>query len=284
MLILELMNIKNNIKALIFDLDGTLLSTKKAVAPKTLESLISLKEQGMKIIIATGRPPLTGLQKLGKLNLKTPLVCANGACIYDPVTNLPLKEVSVNSPSIERILEIGQSTNKSVLIYTLKHTYIPQHDMDNYLTVSDAKESKKVSASILPSEDYRIGEELVYKCIIHSENIGYDREYLNYLKSNLEDLEQDLFITYAHPDFLEIVDKSINKYDSLSGLLKSLDIKDNEVIAFGDGINDMEMLGKFSYSVAMGNACDEVKEIATFKTESNDDEGIYKFLKKSNLI
>ncbi len=278
------MNKINNIKALIFDLDGTLLSSNKSIAPKTLQSLISLKNQGMKIIIATGRTPLACMHKLMQLNLKTPMACANGSCIYDPEANSPVKEVSVIATSIERLLKIAQETNKRVLLYTLKHTYVPEEFIKSYREISDAKESDEVFDSIVPLESFKIGDELVYKVIIHSNNIGYDTDFIKYIKNNIDDLEQDLFLTFAHPDFLEIVDKSINKYDSLSGILKSLNIKDDEVIAFGDGVNDIEMLGKFSYSVAMNNASDEVKKVATFTTDSNDDEGIYKFLKKNDLI
>lgn len=274
----------NNIKALIFDLDGTLLSSKKSIAPKTLESLLSLQKQGMKIIIATGRTPLACMHKLVQLNLRTPLVCANGACIYDPVANAPLDEVLLASSSIERLIKIAKDTKKYALLYSLEHTYIPQEVINSYIALSGAKESKKVLASILPLDTFKIGNESVYKCIIHSKDIGFDKEFLKYLKTNIDDLEQNLFITFAHPDFLEIVDKSVNKYDSLSGVLESRNIKDDEVIAFGDGVNDLEMLGNLSYSVAMANASDEVKEVATFTTASNDEEGIYKFLKKIDLI
>jgi hypothetical protein len=278
------MNKINNIKALIFDLDGTLLSSKKSIAPKTLDCLLSLKKQGMKIIIATGRTPLACMHKLVQLNLSTPMVCANGACIYDPLANAPMEEVLLTPSSIERFLKIANDTNKHAILYSLDHTYLPQEIINKYINLSGSKESKKVLDSILPIDTFKIGEELIYKCIIHSKNIGYDKEFLKNIKNNIADLDQDIFITYAHPDFLEFVDKSVNKYASLSGVLKSLNIEDDEVIAFGDGVNDLEMLGKFSYSVAMGNASDEVKEVAAFTTDSNDEEGIYKFLKMNYLI
>jgi Cof subfamily protein (haloacid dehalogenase superfamily) len=284
MLIIGIMNNITNIKALIFDLDGTLLTSNKSIAPKTLESLLYLKKKGMKIIIATGRPPKTALFKLGDLDLITTMVCANGACLYNPFEKRPLREVPVLSSSVERILKIAKDTNKNALVYTLEHTYVSEKALENYLKLSDAKESKEVFASILPLESFNLDNELVYKCIINDKSIGYNTEFLNYLTTNVVDLTQKLFITHAHPDYLEIMDEKINKYDSLLDVLKSLNIKEEEVIAFGDGVNDIEMLDKFCYSVAMDNASNEVKEAATFSTDSNDEEGIYKFLKNNNLI
>lgn len=278
------MNTINNIKALIFDLDGTLLSSKKTIAPKTLDILLSLKEKGMRIIIATGRPPLSGMQKLGRLNLATPMVCANGACIYDPLKKVPIKEKRLETSSVERLLKIAHDKKKNALVYTLAHTYVSKNLIDTYLEISDVKDSVEVMKTVLPLEDYKLGEELVYKCIINADNIGYDIDFMNYLEKNCNNLSQPLFFTFAHPDFLEIVDKSINKYISLSNLLKNLNIDEKEVVAFGDGVNDLEMLEKFPYSVAMGNASDEVKKAATFTTLSNDDEGIYDFLKRNITI
>lgn len=282
--IIVFMNKITNIKALIFDLDGTLFTSKAQIATKTLASLKYLQSKGVRIIIATGRPPKTALFKLEELDLKTTLVCANGACLYNPVTSKPVREVLVKDKSVERIIKISDQSKKSALIYTLEKTYVCENALENYLKLSDAKGSKAVFDSILSLNDFKLNEDRVYKCIIHDKGIGYNKQFIKYLKSNVSDLEQKLFITFAHPDFLEIMDTSINKYDSLVTVLQSYNIKDDEVIAFGDGVNDIEMLEKFKYSVAMGNASDEVKSYATFTTDSNNDEGIHNFLKKNNIL
>ena len=93
-----------------------------------------------------------------------------------------------------------------------------------------------------------------------------------------------LNVVRSAPYLLEIIDKSISKATGIEVLLKHYGFNVDEAIAFGDNYNDIEMLSYIPHSVAMANAPDDVKKIAAFVTDSNEDSGIYTYLVKRGII
>jgi len=83
----------------------------------------------------------------------------------------------------------------------------------------------------------------------------------------------DIDYTMAIPICIEVVPKNCNKGESLKFIMESLNLKPEQVVAFGDGLNDVHMFEVAGYKYAMANALDELKNIATGVTKSNDEDG-----------
>ena len=94
----------------------------------------------------------------------------------------------------------------------------------------------------------------------------------------------DLKVVRSANYLLEIMDKSVSKATGIEVILKHYGFTKDEAIAFGDNYHDVEMLKFIPQSVAMGNAPDDIKKIAFAVTDSNEDSGIYTYLKKIDLV
>ena len=94
----------------------------------------------------------------------------------------------------------------------------------------------------------------------------------------------DLSVMRSLPHLLEIIERTVSKATGIAVLLDHYGIDRSEALAFGDNYNDIEMLRYVGHSVAMGNAPDEIKDIADSVTEANDADGIYHFLKKIHMV
>ena len=97
-------------------------------------------------------------------------------------------------------------------------------------------------------------------------------------KEILEKIGEIVHLTYSQEKYLEVLNKKVNKGKSLERILKIKNLTLETCVAFGDANNDKEMIEMVGYGVAMGNAEDNLKEIAKYKTSSNDNDGVYEFL------
>jgi Cof subfamily protein (haloacid dehalogenase superfamily) len=268
-----------NIKAVILDLDGTLLSPKLIMLPETKRTLLKLKEKGIKIIIASGRTPLIACSKTKELNINLPMILANGALIFDPNTNSIIDKTEMSKETISFFLKLSKEINNSLNIYTPKYIYLDENKIDSYIL-----EAGDERCNLRSHDQLIIENEILLKCEFYGKDNGInpDLKYLVVEKS--KHLGEDLYITSAHINYLEILNKNVNKHNGVVKVLKMLNLREDEVIAFGDSHNDLEMLANLPYSVAMGNASDEVKQAATYTTKSNNEDGIAYFIKNNTNI
>ena len=87
--------------------------------------------------------------------------------------------------------------------------------------------------------------------------------------------------SFENSKTIEILPKGVSKYNSINELANNLNITNNEIMAFGDGLNDVEMIEKCGIGVAMDNALDEVKEKANYVTRKNNNQlGVINFLEE----
>lgn len=258
------------IKALFFDLDGTLLTSAKKLSDKTKSALKACKGAGIKVFCATARPPL--LAKMLNFTqeeeeiLQDGGIFYNGGCICYGNTKLYtfLPEEAVRK-SIEIIMQYG-NTNFALQMMDEKHSFcFLLSDKEYRLWGVDYTDS-------IPLEDVIYSQ--VVKIVIF-----YPWEILPELRDKLINTvgtRANVYLT-GREDFrsIEIVDKRVNKKLAIDRLISLCRLEYNEVAVFGDDFNDIEMIKGFKNSIAMGNACNEVKASAGYVTLGNDEEGIY---------
>lgn len=271
------MNLPKTIKAVILDLDGTLLTQELIISEKTRNKLLRLNKEGIHLIIATGRTTQAAILKTKELNISCPMILANGALIFDPVKNDIIDSIEMQSSTVSHFLSLSKELNKSLNIYTPYRLYIEDEKMDLYVQQAGDDKSNLFSQSKIDIEN-----EKILKCEFFEQDCGNDSQFIQFLKEESKKLSEELYITSAHPNYLEILNKDVNKYTAVTKVLEMLNLEEDEVIVFGDSHNDLEMITNLPYSVAMGNASDEIKNVATFITKSNNSDGIAHFLSNSN--
>lgn len=262
-------------KLLALDLDGTLTNSEKKISEKNKKYIKKAQEKGVSIILASGRPVL-GIQKIAdELNLKQMggyILAYNGGQIIDCKTGKDLIRQMVPQKYYADICSVNRFFQVYPLTYN-KNGVICEDDESPYVK----KEAFNNSIPIIKVDsliDYV--KEPVVKFMVVGEPKELDRAY-RYMK---EKFAGKLNIFFSEPYFLEVAPPNIEKSSALKKLLEILNIKRNELMACGDGLNDIPMLDFAGWAVAMENAYPETKLHADYISASNDDDGVAEAIEK----
>lgn len=256
------------IKAVFFDIDGTLVSFQTQQVPEsTRKSIEELRRKGIKVFIATGRhfvsmPDFGGLQFDGYVTIN------GGLCLSGDGT--PIYKHPIAPADFETVLEVERKDPFPCLVMNTEGLYL------NYIN-EEVEEGMKMN--LFPTMQIRPLEELAQTDIFQLVSfISEERE------KELLTLLPDCHSLRWHPLFTDFVPKGSHKGVGIDQLLAYHHISLEETMAFGDGGNDISMLQHVGVGIAMGNAADEVKAHADYVAQTVDDDGIYYALKKFNLI
>ena len=258
------------IKAIFFDVDGTLYSHNSHSIPQnTINALNSLKEKGIKLYIATGRHMIE-LNHLHVLDTFTfdGFITLNGQLCFDHdeiIYHRPIEK-----EDIKRYLDYIKG-------YPIATLFIEKDDM--YVNFVDEGMIAAQEAISSPIEPVRLN--------ITEHNPIYQMcPYVNFNthKDILSKLLPHCSITSWHDSALDITPLNGTKVIGIQKIMEKYGYTKEEVMSFGDGHNDLEMMEYTGISIAMGNANDEVKKRASYITTSVDEDGITLALKHFNLL
>jgi Cof subfamily protein (haloacid dehalogenase superfamily) len=262
-------------KMIVLDLDGTLTNSKKEITPKTYEALMAAQERGVKVVLASGRPtygiaPLADQLQLH--NFGGYILAFNGGEIYNWETKGLVHAIVLNPEVLPYAYNCAKENDFTILTYK-DNDIICENPDDEYVQkeVKINKMGTKKVDSFLETVDFQVA-----KCLIVGDSsrlILLEQE----MKAKLQETNE---IYRSEPYFLEVLPKGIDKAQTLAVLLDKLGLTKEEVIACGDGFNDLSMVKFAGLGVAMANAQDIVKENADYITLSNDEDGIAHVIEK----
>ena len=259
------------IKALFFDIDGTLVSfNTHKVAQSTIDGLNIAKERGIKIFISTGRP-LSFINKLEDIeHLIDGYITTNGSYNF-----MGKSVISMHSIPKEEVLTLVDYLNKheypAILVGTDNTAVINHKPIVDRIVIDTLN---------ITNIDYSITAETVLQQDILQITPFITQEQQDIIMPQIPHCASERW----HPEFIDTVNKQASKGKALSDIVAYNDLLISETMAFGDGGNDISMLLKAGVGVAMGNANDNVKAMANYVTSSADDGGIYKALKHFEVI
>lgn len=259
----------NNYRMIVLDLDGTLTNSKKQITDHTRETLIRAQKQGIKVVLASGRPTYGIAPIADQLELATYggyILAYNGGEIINWSNREVLHAQVLDSQVLPYIYQCAWDNGFAIVTYR-----------DNYvITETPDDEYVQKEAILNVMQTLKVDNFLEYidfpvpKCLIVGE-----AERLHQLEKVMYEQLKDTNEVYrSEPYFLELVPKGIDKAQSLAVLLEKVGIRREEVIACGDGFNDLSMIRYAGLGVAMQNAQPIVKGNADFITLSNDEEGV----------
>lgn len=260
-----------DIKILALDLDGTLTNSEKKISSHTKETLQRAMEDGVTVVLASGRP-LVGIKPLAKelelSNYSGYILAYNGGQIIDCHTGGEVYQKVLNPERIATIYDVARKFDVAMLTYD-GEDIITEDDTDPYVLRECFINKVKVRKieDIVGYVTYPVP-----KCLVVGEHdkLLPVRDYLK------EKYGEELSIYFSEPFFLEIMPLGVEKSASLDFLLNRLQLSREELMACGDGLNDITMLQYAGLGVAMGNACKEAKDVADYITVSNDEDGVAK--------
>ena len=263
------------------DLDGTLLTSEKELTEHTRQVLTEAIQRGVVVLPATGRP-LTGIpEKVLHFPGIRYAVASNGSRIVDMKEGKVLLEQLVPYETGRKVLEICSGCDAMLEVYydgvgyadreklERIHEYVPAAPMARYI----AGTRRGVDDVLALFEERKASTDKV-QAIFPTEELC--REMWEKVKKEVPDIE----ITGALRNNIEVNAKGVNKGRGLLMLGEILGIRREEIMACGDGANDIAMLREAGLGVAMENALDTVKEAADVITLSNDCDGVAAAIEK----
>ncbi len=261
-------------KLVVLDIDGTLLNSKKQITEKTKEAIKKAGEMGVKFIIASGRSPYGVMPVAEEIDLKNIggyILSFNGGCCINCKTNEYLYENYIPNSKLKDICQFATERNIPMLTYKNDIMYTP-NDTTKYLEL----EASINNLTTKKTENLLADFKYDFPKVILTDDGDIIAKHVEDAKKKFSDLE----VFRSEPFFLEICPQGVHKATGIAKVIDILGIKQEEVIAIGDGFNDLTMIDYAGLGVAMDNAQEKVKEVANFITLSNDNDGVAHAIEK----
>lgn len=262
-------------KLIALDIDGTLLNSNKELTPHTRYALIEAQRQGKRIIIASGRHPVGVVPLANNLMLGRYggfIMAFGGGKIIDCTTGKTVVSKLFPKEYLPDIVGVLKDSNITVMVHDERKIFA-NNRVNDYTYV----ERDILKMDMIAVDDFISAVNFdINKILLAGEPDELDK-YQEILSKRYDGL---LDVYKSAPYFLEIMPFGVSKGSMLPLLLEKLGVNKDELIAFGDNYNDMTMIGYAGFGVAMSNGEEEVKKIANYVCESNDDDGIAKTLEK----
>lgn len=261
-------------KMIVLDLDDTLLTDDHTISPKTKEALMKAQEIGTKVVLASGRPTYAMYAIAEELRLAeygSFILSFNGAKIINCKTNEEYFSSTLPVDTLHQLYELSRRENVWI------HTYVG----DDIIT-EEMNEFTDIEGTITGMKIIKVDSfiEAVKQPAVKALMVEDPTKLVKVEKTLKEELEGKLTVLRSKPFFLEFTELGVTKGTSLNQLIDRLGITREEVIAVGDSYNDLSMIEFAGLGVAMGNAPDDIKEIADHVTDTNMNDGVAKVVEE----
>lgn len=259
------------------DLDGTLLNSQKQVSAQTIRCLNELIEEGLSFSIATARTPATAQELLAPLHIKEPVVLMNGAVIYDLEAHTYKSVEYIEETVVSKIIKTLECHMEGSFIYTIQNNklivyYDKMVNKHQQIFYDERKNKPQKTFKQSPLDNMK---EVAYFVFIDiKDKIQFIYEALKDLEGLTLSMYKDIYSEEAY--LLEVYSHRATKANAILKLKEEKGF--DEIICFGDNLNDLSMFEIADAGYAMGNAVEEVKKVATKVIKSNDEDGVASFI------
>lgn len=254
------------------DLDGTLTNSEKNITPRTFDALMKAQREGVRLVLASGRPTFGIAALANQLQLADYggyVLSYNGGRIIDWCEKTVIFSQVVDQKLVPILYDFAEKAQLPIVTY-LPDAILASKNEGEYL----AEEARINGMPVVVAQNF-VEEAMQIAGGSTKFLIPGEPELLIQLESEMKAaLSEQMEVFRSAPFFLELPPKGIDKAQSLQRLLTHLGLERESLMAFGDGFNDLSMIQFAGQGVAMANAVEEVKSIADFVTTSNEEDGI----------
>ena len=262
-------------KLIAIDMDGTLLREDKSVSERTKNAIKLAKEKGVYVVIATGRP-IDGvsryLEELDMLGENDYVLSYNGGLVLKTKSREVVSKTVLTGADLHYLHNLSKELGVNIHAFSEVHGLITPKN-SKYTEVEANINGIKIA--INDYSDIEYDHSIIKVMMIDEPEV---------LQKAIDNLPKEVYEKYtvvrSAPFFLEFLNKKVNKGTGVELLAKHLNIKQEEIMTFGDAGNDLDMIVYAGMGVAMANAFDEVKEAANYITDSNENDGVAKAIEK----
>ncbi len=254
------------IKLVAIDLDGTLLNSRHELSDRNRSALESAQQRGIAVVFATGKTRHAAASLIKALGINSPGIYMQGLITYNADGSVRTRIV-MERESVSRVISLGKEFGFSALAYSDNRAFALRVDeFTTKLTEFGEPQAETIAdwRELLDSFD-------INKVVLYGEE---DR--VATMRQALEArLDGAVHVTRANVDgMIEVLPANASKGQAVKTLLEELGIDPSNVLALGDGENDIEMLQAVGIGAAMGNATQKLKDIADVIVPSNEEDGV----------
>ncbi len=260
------------IKMVATDVDGTILRYSGEFTPEVIDCIKSLDNNGIKVVIVTGRMHKSAKKIADQLGLKNAIVSYQGALVRENTTEQEtLYERHIPTETAFKIIDWAHNENIHMNLYMNDNLYVEKEDEITHKYA----EYQKIPFTAKPFSELELDN--INKLVL----IDYDNpERVTRLTKKLQEDFPELFIVKSCDFFCEVCHKEATKGDGLRALQKLYGISQEETLTIGDHNNDIDLLKAGGVKVAMGNGTDELKAVADYVTDTVDNNGFVRAIEK----
>ncbi|MBU9710273.1 Cof-type HAD-IIB family hydrolase [Evansella tamaricis] len=255
-----------NEKMVFLDIDGTILNGQNQIPPSTKYAIKKMKDQGIHVAIATGRGPTWFKHILNELDLFS-YVSFNGS--YVVFEGETLFSNPLDRKHLIEFEQVAKTKGEPMVFLNQNHIYA-NHPNHHY--IQDCIGTMNFEHP--PHHETFHHENDVFQALLFIEQEKaqwyYEKKHFDYVR--------------WHQNAIDVLPLGGSKAKGIEALLRVVNIPRENTFAFGDGLNDIEMLEYVGYGVAMGNAVTEAKDVAKYVTGHVEEDGLYNGLVKVGLL
>lgn len=260
------------------DLDGTLLNTHDAISPYSIRTINGLVERGMLFTYATARSLVSASVVAKGLSTRIPVIAYNGAFIIEPEDGRILASAGISKEETDRVVEVLEAQGISPLVYSYidgveKVSYVTARENEGIRRYLNARQGDRRFRPLTTKEGLYDGDMFYFTCIGEKEELQPVYEIFSADEHYTCTLQQELYRTEY---WCEIMPRKATKAEAILKLKEMWHC--DRVVSFGDAINDIPMFRISDECYAVANAVTELKEIATGIIDSNEEDGVAKWL------
>lgn len=261
-------------QAAVLDLDGTLLNDQNQINEVNQAAVKLAIKEGYKVTLASGRPHQMMLPYAKSLNIQEPLVCCNGAYLFDVTTNLKIDALAITKMKLVKLLQLLNDGQFDFTLYAENGIFAQRESQHIAGILTQGCElAVDLNVQLISDLDSLVSAAgAVFKILVPNQDNALLAELRNTLSTQFQ---ADL----STPNKLDITAKTASKGRALQTWLKRCDISSHFTVAFGDGDNDSSMLNSVGEPVAMANASPGLKGIANVIITDNNGCGIGQYLR-----
>ncbi len=260
------------IELLIVDIDGTIAGKSNQVTTRVKQAIRDAQSLGVKVGIATGRMYKSALRFHHEIGADVPLMAYQGAWIQDPATGVTHRHNPVPVEIARELIDYFEQPHLldklSIHVYRDDCLYVRRIDADTELYIG------RSGIGVTPIPDLReVLTDRPTKILAMSEDTALIQTLLQDLRQQYS--QSELHVTTSVPIFLETTQAGVNKGTAIDFVATELlGIATEKVMAIGDNYNDVEMLSYAGIGVAMGNAPEDVRQIADWVAPDIEGDGV----------
>jgi Cof subfamily protein (haloacid dehalogenase superfamily) len=262
---------RGKISLVLADVDGTLVTEQKVLTERAQKAVRALHTAGIRFAITSGRPPRGMAMLFEPLHLDTPIAGFNGGLFVKSDLSI-LEQKTVPADVAREAIDLMRKRGLDVWVYSGNDWLISKPDAPH---VAREAWTVKFEPKVVADVAERLQE--VAKIV----GISDDLEKVKRCEAEAQAaFGKDATATRSQPYYLDVTNKDANKGAVVGYLSNCMNIPAKEIATIGDQPNDVLMFKRSGFSIAMGNASDEVKAQATATTDSYNDEGFAKAMER----